>query len=169
MRKSLFSIVLVIGTGFVNVAHALSIDPKSVNAVVENQIYRGGTTGGGYGTPVDDFDYACKSGFTMVVNAYSNFDAQQIQCADGRFITYIGDHWKTPKAGRDDVVVAEVRRNGKVLVHCRYGVDASQEVAYIIAARSGIMPVQEAADRFLHGKAGTPHQPMVPNILSRGQ
>jgi hypothetical protein len=169
MNKSLLSMVLLVGFGFSGAAHALSINPKSVHAVVEDRIYRGGTTGGSYGTPVTDFQFACENNFTLVVNAYSNAPAKQVTCEDGRQITYIGDHWKNPAAGRDDLLVEEVRRSGKVLVHCRYGVDASQEVAYIIAARAGLMPVEEAADRFLKAPAGTPHKPMIANILKRGQ
>ena len=169
MNRSLLSMVLLVGFVFTGAAQALTINPKSVHPVVKDKIYRGGTSGGSYGTPVTDFQFACENNFTFVVNAYSNAPAKQVRCDDGREITYVGNHWKRPVAGRDDLLVDEVRRNGKILVHCRYGVDASQQVAYIIAARAGLMSVEEAAERFLKAPAGTPHKPMVPNILRRGR
>lgn len=166
MNKALILLAVFLGASG---AQALSINPSSVHAVVGGKIYRGGTVGGGYGPPVTDFSYPCDAGFTMVVNAYSNAPSQQVKCSNGRYLTYMGNHWKSGKSSADETVTAEVRRNGKVLVHCRHGVDASAQVAYIVAAKAGLMSVEEAADRFVKGPAGVPHKPMVPHILKRGR
>lgn len=166
MKKSavLFSAFLAFGVS--NVSHALSIDARSVNAVVSGKVYRGGVSEkkGTYGKPVTDFSYACQNGFTMVVNAYSSARAQQVNCANGGSIVYVGNKWNGSSA-TDSFVAAEINRGGKVLVHCVNGVDASQAVAYIVAARAGLMSADEATSRFVKGPAGVPHKGKMEKIV----
>jgi hypothetical protein len=172
MKKSVFSLVLIMIAGLGSLSHAISIDPRSVHTVVEGKIYRAGVTKGGkFGTPLSDFTYPCTNGFTMVLNAYSNNDAKTVQCPDGRFIVYAGAHWQNAK--KDDLAASELRRGGKVLVHCMYGVDASNEVAWIGAARAGLISPQQASDGFYHGQKGSlgdaKYRQMAASILQRGQ
>ncbi len=173
MNRSAVALFIFVSLGFSNLSQARSIEPKSVRAIVEGKIYRGGVTvkTGLYSTPVTDFSYACENGFTMVVNAYSNARAQQVRCADGRTIVYVGDKWYVEASATDSFIADEVsRRGGKVLVHCVYGVDASSLVGYIVAARAGLMSAREAAARFVAGPAGVPHRGKMENlVLKRGQ
>lgn len=154
--------------GYSNLSHALSIDPRSVHSVVSGRIYRGGVNikKGTYGKPVTDFAYACQNGFTMVVNAYSQARATQVQCPGGGSIVYVGNKWNASSSSSDSFIADEIsRRGGKVLVHCVNGVDASQAVAYIVAARAGIMSADEAVSRFVKGPAGVPHAGKMEKIV----
>ncbi len=155
MKQSVFSLVLLFVAGVGSFSHALSIDPKSVHAVVEGKIYRAGINDhkSKYGASVTDFSYACTNGFTMVINAYNNSEAINVTCPDKRNIVYVGAKWDNPK--RDDIASGELRRGGKVLVHCKYGVDASNLVAWIGAARANLITAQQASDGFYHGQRGS--------------
>lgn len=174
MKKSVFAMALMMTTGLVSLqASALSIDPGSVH-LVEGNIYRGGVNikKGVYGQPITDYQYVCDNGFQVVVNAYSSAPAKQITCPPRSAIpsfTYVGSKWNATASPNDSVAVDAVRRQEKVLVHCVNGVDASQEVAYIIAAKAGHMSAQQAANAFAHAPAGTPHGPMLKYILARGK
>jgi hypothetical protein len=168
MKKFVVCLFALAAFGLSNVSHALSIDPRSVKSVVSGRIYRGGvsTKKGSYGKPVTDFDYACQNGFTMVVNAYSHARAQQVQCPNGGTIVYLGNKWNASASSADSYIADEIsRRGGKVLVHCVNGVDASQAVAYIVAARAGLMSADEAARRFVAGPAGVPHAGKMERIV----
>ena len=168
MKKSVVCLFVFMAFGLTNVSHALSIDPRSVHSVVSGRIYRGGVNikKGTYGKPVTDFSYACQNGFTMVVNAYSQSGAKQVRCPDGSSIVYVGNKWNASSSPSDSFIADEIgRRGGKVLVHCVHGVDASQAVAYIVAARAGLMSAEEAARRFVKGPAGVPHAGKMEKIV----
>ncbi len=171
MKKSLLSLVIM-ASGFGSLSHALSIDPKSVHPVVDGKVYRGGVTEKkAYGKPITDFSYACENNFTMVVNAYSKDKAKPIKCPDGRTLTYLGDHWSGAEPTAADATIAEeIVQSGKVLVHCVHGVDASQQIAYIVAAKAGLMTAEVAAAKFAKTKGGVPHAgKMEGYVLKRGQ
>lgn len=168
MKKSAVFLFVFMAFGLSSVSHALSIDPRSVNAVVPGKVYRGGVTvkKGTYGKPVTEFAYACENGFTMVVNAYSSARAQTVSCPNGGSIVYVGNKWNAEASSADSFIADEIsRRGGKVLVHCVNGVDASQAVAYIVAARAGLMSAEEAARRFVKGPAGVPHAGKMEQIV----
>lgn len=175
MKNLALSVVVMLTAGVCSLTNALGIDPGSVHAVVEGKVYRGGMTTkkgpGIYGASIDDFSYPCAQGFDVVVNAYTNNAAKTITCPNGRTITYLGNHWSSGKQSAADAFVAdEIRRQAKILVHCVNGVDASQQVAYIVAAKAGLMSAQEAAARFVKAPAGVPHAgKMEGYVLSRGQ
>lgn len=173
MNKPVVTLFILMSLGFSNLSHARSIEPGSVHPIVAGKIYRGGVTekAGIYSRPITDFSYACENGFTMVVNAYSNARAQQVRCADGRTIVYVGDKWYVETSATDSFIADEIsRRQGKVLVHCVYGVDASQLIGYIVAAKAGLMSAREAAARFVAGPAGVPHRGKMERlVLKRGQ
>jgi hypothetical protein len=172
MKKSIFALVLLFVAGMGSFLHALSIDPKSVHAVVDGKIYRAGVNDhkSAYGAKVTDFSYACSNAFTMVINAYKNFEAQNVSCKDGRNIVYVGARWQD--SSRDDIAAAELRRGGKVIVHCKYGVDASNLVAWIGAARARLITAQQASDGFYRGQKGSlgdaKYRQMAAMILKRG-
>jgi hypothetical protein len=172
MKKCVLSLVVVIASGFSSLSYALSIDSRSVHPVIDGVVYRGGVNvkQGTYGKPVTDFSYACEMGFTMVVNAYSRAKPVQVTCPDGRPVVYLGDHWDTAVSAADAFVADEIRNGGKVLVHCVNGVDASQQVAYIVAAKAGLLSAEEAAERFRYAPAGVPHAGKMENyVLQRGR
>ncbi|RZA00434.1 MAG: hypothetical protein EOP11_18320 [Proteobacteria bacterium] len=170
MKKSVVALFVFMAFGITNVSHALSLDPRSVRPVVSGKIYRGGVSvkKGTYGKPVTDFSYACENGFSMVVNAYSSARATQVRCANGETIVYVGNKWNAASSSADNFIADEIsRRGGKVLVHCVNGVDASQAVAYIVAARAGLMSAEEATARFVKGPAGVPHAGKMEAIVLR--
>lgn len=171
MTKSVLTLVLILTAGVSSLSHALSINPKSVKAVVAGKIYRAGVTKGGkYGAMVDDLSYACSNGFTMVLNAYSREGSRTVKCADGGHVVYAGAHWQN--SSTDNLAASEIRRGGKVLVHCVHGVDASNLVAWIGAARAGLMSAQAASDGFYRGQKGSlgdaKYRQMAAQILQRG-
>ena len=77
----------------------------------------------------------CQKGYTLAVFVYKGARDRTVSCGGGKSIKYVGmTNWSRPKS----IISAaerEMRNGGRVMIHCWYGVHASNFVTSAILGR----------------------------------
>jgi hypothetical protein len=129
--------------------HAEAQSVQRVTSVISGKLARAGSSNR---KPYDDaaLKGLCEQGYTLAIYVYPGAKNRSVSCSRGS-IQYVGmTNWSKPESIVPKIA-AEAARGGKTMVHCWYGVHASNLVTSAALVKMCGMSGDAAADVFRKG------------------
>jgi hypothetical protein len=134
---------------------------KRVTTVINGRLSRAGSSPGRQAYNDAALRDLCEQGYTLAIYVYGGAKAHDVSCSRGK-ISYLSmSNWARPQSILNRIG-QEFSAGGKVMVHCWYGVHASNIVTSLALNRFCGFNGQQAASAF---KAGVPNKSLPPSKI----
>ena len=149
MKAVFISLVLLAVTALGHRAEAQSV--SRVTSVISGKLARAGSTNRQSYSDAT-LKSLCEQGYTLAIYVYKGGDDRTVSCSKGsiRYVSML--NWSSP-ASIVNKIASEAASGGKTMVHCWYGVHASNMVTAAALVKMCNYSGEKAAAKF---KAGVP-------------